>query len=75
MKWYIAVNTFTPGHDGYGTVLGSFKSWQAADQACERAQPRERSAYLPTSVRISHEGRFLRGSIVRYSDLELALAE
>lgn len=66
-KWYVAINTFTPGN-GYGTVISSHKTYSAASEACRHAQPRERGSYLPTTIRTS-ERWFQRGWTVEMRDL------
>lgn len=66
--WFVAINTFTPGHDGYGTVLSTHKSIEAAELSCRHAQPRERHSYLPTTVRVSHR-QLHRGDIVRFTEM------
>lgn len=78
MTWYLAINTFTPGFDGHGTVISAHRRLARAVRACQDAQPRERGSYLPTEVRVS--ATRLTG-IVHYTDLdpacgpELQLAE
>lgn len=69
MTWYLAINTFTPGFDGHGTVISTHRRLARAVRACQDIQPRERGSYLPTTIRTSP--RRLAG-IVRYSDLEPA---
>lgn len=65
--WYVAINTFSPGQDGYGTVISCHLRLPRAVRACQDVQPTERKSYLPTAVRQSPKR--LTG-IVRYTDLE-----
>lgn len=65
---YIVLNTFTPGHSGYATVISSHRTLDAAERGERACQPRERNSYLPTRIMVSTR-RYSRGQIVSMSDL------
>lgn len=65
---YIVLNTLTPGHSGYATVISSHRTLEAAERAERACQPPERNFYLPTCIMVSPR-RCSRGQIVSVSDL------
>jgi len=51
LTWYVAVNTFAAVQgDTVGSILGVHRTRAGAERACERVQPRETNAYLPTRI-------------------------